>query len=109
MRYRYYAMAFVYSWTIPGSGMAPAIAWAFVAKHSISWRGGYWLLVAVNVVALLCWVLFYFPPTFHQKHKRDNDSVVHWIKNFDYVGTFLFASGFVVFLLGLSWGGSVYP
>ena len=27
----------------------------------------------------------------------------------DYIGTFLFSSGIVVFLLGLSWGGSVYP
>ncbi|KAF2429035.1 MFS general substrate transporter [Tothia fuscella] len=28
---------------------------------------------------------------------------------FDYVGTLLFAAASVVFLLGLSWGGSVYP
>ncbi|KAH7028983.1 fungal trichothecene efflux pump-domain-containing protein [Microdochium trichocladiopsis] len=29
--------------------------------------------------------------------------------NFDYIGTLLFIAGFVVFLLGLSWGGSLYP
>jgi hypothetical protein len=33
---------------------------------------------------------------------------MYWIKHFDYVGTLLFTAGFVVFLLGLSWGGSLY-
>jgi len=31
------------------------------------------------------------------------------LKEFDYVGTFLFMAGLVLFLMGLSWGGSVYP
>lgn len=30
------------------------------------------------------------------------------VKEFDYIGAFLFVTGFIVFLLGLSWGGSVY-
>ncbi|OIW22509.1 MFS general substrate transporter [Coniochaeta ligniaria NRRL 30616] len=33
----------------------------------------------------------------------------YWIKHFDYVGTLLFAAGLVMFLMGLSWGGAVYP
>lgn len=31
------------------------------------------------------------------------------VKDFDYIGTFLFLAGFIPFLLGLSWGGGVYP
>ena len=31
-----------------------------------------------------------------------------YIKNFDYVGTILYAGGLLIFLMGLSWGGSVY-
>lgn len=52
---------------------------------------------------------FYFPPTFYEKHRRDNADLAWWIKNFDYVGLLFFTAGFIVFILGLSWGGSVYP
>lgn len=31
------------------------------------------------------------------------------IQDFDYIGIFLFVSGMVLFLLGISWGGNVYP
>jgi hypothetical protein len=40
------------------------------------------------------------PFKFQDKHKEDVTSKMYWIKNFDYVGTFLFAGGFIVFLLG---------
>ncbi|EON67606.1 hypothetical protein W97_06974 [Coniosporium apollinis CBS 100218] len=110
MKYRYMGNAFLYIFCIPGSGMGPVIATAFVTYYPrVGWRGPYWLLLAVNSLALLCWVLFYYPPTFHEKHKRDIDSKMYWVKNFDYLGTLLFAGGFVSFLLGLSFGGSIYP
>jgi MFS family permease len=88
------------------------VAATFVVNYpSLSWRGPYWLLVAINAVALVFWVLFYFPPTFEYKHKDQGDASkkLFWIKHYDYVGTLLFAAGFVIFLLGLNWGGSVYP
>lgn len=102
MKYRYLGSGAIYPWSIPGSGFGPAIAYAFVTHYSVGWRGLYWFLLAINGCGLICWVLFYFPPTFEQKHKQDYDSKMYWVKNFDYVGTFLFAAGFVVFLLGMS-------
>jgi MFS family permease len=109
MKYRYIGNAFLYCFTLPGSGAGPSIAFAFIEKP-IGWRGVYWLLLAMNGAALVCWTLFYFPPSFHKKHRgEEKGEVSYWIKNFDYVGTFLFTAGFIVFLLGLSWGGSVYP
>jgi hypothetical protein len=81
--------------------MGPAVAYAFVTRYSVGWRGLYWLLLAVNVSALVCWVAFYFPPTFEDKHREDVTSKMYWVKNFDYIGTFLFAGGFIVFLLGM--------
>jgi len=103
MKYRYLGSGAIYPWSIIGSGMGPAIAYSFITHHpSVSWRGLYWLLLAINGAGCACWVLFYFPPTFKEKHKRDIDSKMYWIKNFDYVGTFLFAAGFIVFILGKS-------
>ena len=111
MRYRYVGNAFLYAFTIPGSGVGPSIAYTFLEKYpSVGWRGVYWLLLAINAVALACWVLFYFPPSFEKKHAGEQHaSKMYWIKHFDYVGLFLCTGGFVVFLLGLSWGGVVYP
>ncbi|CAK7198048.1 hypothetical protein SEUCBS139899_000706 [Sporothrix eucalyptigena] len=111
MRYRYIGNAFLYCFTFPGSGTGPSISYAFVQKP-VGWRGVYWLILGIEAAALVCWTLFYFPPSFSKMHARERgeqSTKTYWIKHFDYVGTFLFSGGFVVFLLGLSWGGSVYP
>jgi MFS family permease len=110
MKHRYFAHAFMYAFGYPGGGFGAAIGAAFVAKHpSVGWRGIYWLLLGAEVLTLVLWVCFYFPPSFKKKHGSDINSKMYWIKNFDYVGTLLFAAGSVIFLLGISWGGSVYP
>jgi predicted MFS family arabinose efflux permease len=108
MKHRYFAIGLIYIFTYGSSGMGPAISASFVAHHpSVGWRGVYWLLLALNVAAFICWTAFYFPPTFEDKHKHDeNRSKMYWLMHFDWIGTFLFASGFIVFLMGLSWGGS---
>lgn len=38
-----------------------------------------------------------------------NRSRLDQIKRQDYVGLFLFTVGLTLFVLGVSWGGSVYP
>lgn len=42
------------------------------------------------------------------KHGQ-NASVLEYAKNFDYVGTALYTGGLMVFMMGLNWGGTVYP
>lgn len=110
MRYRYIGNACLYFFTFPSS-LGPSIAYSFVENYpSLGWRGLYWFLLAINAAALACWVFFYFPPSFSKKHDgEENASISYWVKNFDYVGALLFAGGLVGLLLGLSWGGSVYP
>lgn len=115
MRYRYVGNGLMYLFGIAGSGVGPSVSYAFIDRYpSVGWRGIYWLLLGVNGLALILWTAFYFPPTFTKKHQsqldgEDKSSVWYWIRNFDYVGIFLSSAGFVVFLLGLSWGGVVYP
>ncbi|KXJ90089.1 fungal trichothecene efflux pump [Microdochium bolleyi] len=108
MKYRFLGNAFLYLFCIPGSGIAPVIGYKMV-QSSLGWHGVYWILLGINGIALILWVLFYFPPSFGKKHAGDINSKMYWIKNFDYIGTMLFIAGFVVFLLGLSWGGALYP
>lgn len=108
MRARFWSVSCIYVFSIPGSGFGPAIAAAFTVRYpNVGWRGVYYLVLAINVAALASWALFYWPPTFQMKH--GNDSKLQYIKNFDYVGFVLFVGGLLLFLMGLSWGGSLYP
>ena len=58
------------------------------------WRWCYYFLIIINLITSLLYFLFYYPPTFHQKH--GSDSLVTWIKNFDYVGLLLYCAGLVL-------------
>lgn len=101
--------AFCYLFCFPGSGVAPVISNAFIRyQPNVGWRGCYYVLIGINSASFLCWFFFYHPPTFTMKHGR-NASVIEYIKQFDYVGTTLYTGGLLIFMMGLSWGGSVYP
>lgn len=106
-KYRYMLIGVLNIWQIPGAIMAPAIANSIILVGG-SWRSVFYLLTAVNAASLICYFFFYHPPNFHQKHGR-NEKRTYFIKNFDYFGTSLYATGLVFLLLGLSWGGGKYP
>ncbi|KAF2677961.1 MFS general substrate transporter [Lentithecium fluviatile CBS 122367] len=109
MKYRLAGNAFCYLFCIPGSGFAPLISNALIQYHpKVGWRGCYYVLLGIELSSFLCWFFFYHPPTFHMKHGRQA-SVIEYVKKFDYVGTSLYTGGLLVFMMGLSWGGTVYP
>lgn len=94
MKYRFLGNSVVYLMEVPCLALAPVISNSFLIHFpGVGWRGNYYLLIALNSLALFCWVLFYHPPTFHMKH--ENESVWKYIKNFDYVGTVLYLGGSV--------------
>lgn len=107
MEYRFMGNAFIYLWSIPFSGLGPLVAYSFVLHTEAGWRWCYYLMIIVNGLGVLCWYFFYHPPTFHMK----NRTTTKWamMKNFDIVGFILFTGGLLIFLMGLSWGGTVYP
>ncbi|KAJ1327022.1 Fungal trichothecene efflux pump (TRI12) [Microdochium nivale] len=108
MKYRLAGNAFCYLFCIPGSGVAPVISTSFIQYHpAVGWRAGYYILIAINTASFLCWFFFYHPPTFHMKHGR-GESVIKYIRRFDYLGTTLYTGGLLVLLMGLNWGGTVY-
>jgi len=106
MKFRLAGNAYAYLWQFPGSGLAPAIAHAFLLYTNVGWRGLYYLLIAVNAVSFLCWFFFYHPPTFKMKHQ--GASKMKYLKSFDYFGTALYTGGLLILLMGLNWGGAVY-
>lgn len=107
-KYRYIMVSTLVLGSLASAGFGPAITGSFLFRYpAVGWRGLYYLLTGLNAVTLLLWVCFYFPPNFAHKHGRDSKMV--WIKNFDWVGTFLLAAGTTLFLFGLSVGGNVFP
>lgn len=109
MKYRLAGNAVCYSLLIPLSGFAPVVSWSFVQDHpSVGWRGSFYVLIGINTASFLCWLCFYFPPTFQMKH-GENASLMRYIKDFDYVGTVLYTGSLLVLMMGLNWGGGVYP
>jgi MFS family permease len=106
VKYRYLTTSVLYLFALP-SVFGPAISYSFLERNPRhGWRYAYYLQIGINAVSAVLWLAFYFPPRFHMKHGRDSRRL--WIKRFDYIGTFLFAGGLVVFLFGLSCGGTVY-
>lgn len=111
MHYRYFASSYIYALLIPVSGLAPVVAAALVTTTPGGWRSCYYILIAINALALLFWIKFYHTPSWDDtavkmfgqcKSKRE------MLLEVDYGGLFLLASGLLLFLLGISWGGSLY-
>ncbi|OBT52119.1 hypothetical protein VE04_06965 [Pseudogymnoascus sp. 24MN13] len=101
--------------TLVGIGAAVQLSYAFVVGEIVPTKYRflatgfviYYLLIALNAAATLAWYLFYRPPSFSMKHGSGHK--MKFVKDFDYVGTFLVTMGLLLFLMGLSWGGALYP
>ncbi|RDW72199.1 MFS general substrate transporter-28 [Coleophoma crateriformis] len=107
MKYRFLTNAWLYLWTVPISGLGPAISKAFILRTSSGWRWCYYLMIILNALSGLLYFCFYHPPTFNMKFK--NRSKLQQFKDFDFVGCLLFTGGLLLFVMGLSWGGGLYP
>jgi len=107
MKYRFAANASVYIFAIPTTGLGAAIGTSFYLYTAAGWRWCYYVCIILNSTAGICFFLFYHPPTFNMKW--ENKSRMEIVKHFDYIGTLLYVAGLTIFLLGLSWGGAVYP
>lgn len=107
IRHRFLINGFIYLWIAVPAGFGPAIAYGFVLHTAAGWRWCYYFLIIINGISTTCFYFFYFPPTFRMKQR----SHTKWelVKKFDFVGLFLYTAGVTLFLLGISWGGSVYP
>lgn len=108
-RYRIYAVGGL-DLTLFFAFTSPLISYAFIAYYPvISWRAAYWYMFSFHIFAFILLVVFYHPPDFEMKHRREGVSRLRMFLRIDWFGVLLFSSAAILFLLGLNFGGRTYP
>ncbi|KAF7561242.1 hypothetical protein G7046_g2904 [Stylonectria norvegica] len=107
-KYRGPIVSLVFLSSLPFAVFGPVIARAFFDNTSSKWRWSYFMGDICGVLSLILYVFFYHPPAYSQLHVHGKTK---WqmTKTLDFVGIFLYISGTVLFLIGLSWGGTTHP
>lgn len=95
-----------YAHTTPVFG--PIIARLFIQNTAAGWRWSYYLGIILSGITVILYQFLYHPPTYDQLHVQGKTKWQQF-KELDFVGIFLFIAGIIVFLIGLSWGGTTYP
>jgi MFS family permease len=93
--------------TCPFSAFGPLIARCLATYTALGWRWNYHLNLITNAIAAILFYICYHPPTRAQLH--EGRSLKQDLRDLDWVGMVLFCGGLVSFVLGLSWGGGLYP
>ncbi|KAF2814997.1 fungal trichothecene efflux pump [Mytilinidion resinicola] len=106
-KYRPAVMSFIFATSAPIATFGPKIARAFIQNPSLGWRWTYYLNLITTGLAAVLLFFFYHPPTFEMLH--EHKSKLSQAKELDYLGMFLWISGLTLFLMGLSWGGGLFP
>ncbi|KAF6810260.1 trichothecene efflux pump [Colletotrichum sojae] len=94
--------------SLPFAVFGPVIARSFFDNTVSKWRWSYYLGDILGSLSLVLYWFFYHPPSYDQLHVHGRTRL-QMTKNLDFIGIFLYVSGCVLFLVGLSWGGSAYP
>ncbi|CAK7206317.1 hypothetical protein SEUCBS139899_009105 [Sporothrix eucalyptigena] len=107
-KFRPWVSSLVFNMALPLIAFGPVFIRLMIQNIGISgWRWSYGIAAIFNGVSLILLILCYHPPNFEMLHARSQKKVPAW-KMVDFVGTILFLAGLTIFLLGLSWGGTVY-
>lgn len=106
-KHRAVLTGFLFLTTCPLAAFGPLIARAIAAYTTIGWRLNYHLNLISNAISVILFFLCYHPPTRKQLH--EGRSLRQDLKDLDWGGIVLFAGGLTSFVLGLSWGGGLYP
>ncbi|EON99574.1 putative trichothecene efflux pump protein [Phaeoacremonium minimum UCRPA7] len=107
-KYRGPIISLVFFSSMPFAVFGPVIARSFIDNTASRWRWSYFIGDILSAITLVLYFFFYHPPKYNQLHVSGK---TQWqqFKEMDFVGIFLFISGCVLFLIGLSWGGVTYP
>ncbi|KAF4989331.1 hypothetical protein FGRMN_9173 [Fusarium graminum] len=100
-------MSFIFLTSLPFAVFGPIIARTMIENIHEGWRWSYYIGIVLNTITLGLYHFLYHPPTFAQLHI--GKTRMQQTKKLDWFGMLLFITGCVLFLVGLSWGGTTYP
>ncbi|KAK7408820.1 hypothetical protein QQX98_009006 [Neonectria punicea] len=106
-KYRPMVLSFVFLTNAPIATFGPVIARKFIENPSLGWRWCFYINIIDVGLAIILLFFFYHPPTFDLLHERKTKRQM--LKELDYLGIFLWTAGLTLFLMGVSWGGKMYP
>jgi hypothetical protein len=86
----------------------PLVSWVIIKKTG-NWRNCYYVMIGFQVINLVLLCIFYHPPTFAEKKIEHGKTRMQLLRDFDWLGLFLFIAGCTLFIVGVSWGGTLHP
>lgn len=99
--------AFLFLTTVPFAAFGAVIARALAGYTALGWRWNYYLNLITQAIAVTLFFFCYHPPSYAQLHQ--GKSIRKQLAELDFGGITLFVGGLVSLVLGLSWGGGLYP
>ncbi|KAK1479764.1 fungal trichothecene efflux pump [Colletotrichum tamarilloi] len=106
-KYRPVVLSLIFLTNAPISAFGPFVARKFVENPNLSWRWCFYVNIIAVGLAIVLLYLFYHPPTFELLHDRKTKREL--LKELDYLGIFLWTAGLTLLLMGVSWGGVMFP
>lgn len=88
--------------------LMPLSAWAII-KNTGNWRNCYYLMIGFQIINFAFLFLFYHPPSFQEKQAQHGKSKRQLLSEFDWIGLFMFVAGCTLFIVGVGWGGTLFP
>ncbi|OAG13327.1 MFS general substrate transporter [Alternaria alternata] len=90
------------------SQIMPLVSWVII-KQTGNWRICYYVMIGFQTINLVLLIFFYHPPSWKEKRAEHGKSAGQLLREFDWLGLFLFLAGCTLFIVGVSWGGSMAP
>ncbi|KAF2703099.1 MFS general substrate transporter [Pleomassaria siparia CBS 279.74] len=88
--------------------ITPLVSWVIIKKTG-NWRNCYYMMIGFQVINLILLCIFYHPPSFAEKKAQHGKTRLQLLRDFDWFGLFLFVAGCTLFIVGVSWGGTLHP
>ncbi|CAK7234211.1 hypothetical protein SBRCBS47491_008870 [Sporothrix bragantina] len=107
-KHRGFGISCIFVSALPLTVFGPVVIRSMILHMGAGWRWSYYFNVMLLTVVVALFYFCYHPPTYAMLHARRANHVSPW-KMVDFVGVLLFTAGLLVLLLGISWGGSMYP
>ncbi|KAK1764534.1 fungal trichothecene efflux pump [Phialemonium atrogriseum] len=107
-KYRGFGIASIFVAALPVTAFGPVIIRSMILHTAAGWRWSFYINIIINAIVIILFYVCYHPPTYEMLHARRQKHVPRW-KMVDVVGVILFTAGLLVLLLGISWGGAIYP